>query len=162
MQARVGGHGHLNSYHVHLLLTNLGDTVSTSTTTTMTTITSGTTINSTTMMIIIIIFSIIVVFLLVVVMTCSVVFIATKFSVGKLEETTDEGIKIENNEAYGIVGDGGIEIENNKAYGIVGDGGIEIENNEAYGIVREARGEGGETTYEIMVSNESIYEEITI
>ncbi len=85
-------------------------TTITSDTTTMTTIISDTTINSTTI-IIIIIFSIIVVFLLVVVMTCSVVFIVNikkiKSMGGMLEETTDGGIEIKNNEAYGIVNRGG-------------------------------------------------------
>ncbi len=113
-------------------------TAITSDTTTLTIITSDITLNS-----IIIILSIMVVLLLVVVMIGSVVFLVTKFSVGKLEETTDGGIEIENNEAYGIVRDGVIEIENNEAYGIVGEG-------------RE------EPNYEMMVSTESIYEEITI
>ncbi len=72
-------------------------------------------------------------------MTCSVVFIVNikkiKSLGGMLEETTDGGIEIKNNEAYGIVNRGG----------------------------EGRRGEGrGDTASEIKMFNEREYEEITI
>ncbi len=108
--------------------------VSTSTTSTMATITSDTT-NSTIITIVIIIT---VVFLLVVVVTCSVVFIVivkkTKSFGGMPEETTDGGIDIKNNEAYGIVNQRG---EGRGGEGERGGENVELVRNEAYTIVSD-------------------------
>ncbi len=88
-------------------------------------------------------------------MTCSVVFIVNikkiKSLGGMPEETTDGGIEIKNNEAYGIVNRGGEERGGGERGGERGGGGAELVSYD--------------TASEIMMSKENTnreYEEITI
>ncbi len=87
-------------------------------------------------------------------MTCIVVFIVNikkiKSLGGMLEETSDGGIEIKNNEAYGIVNRGEGRGGGDRG-GERGGGGVELVSND--------------TASEIMVSKENTnreYEEITI